>query len=376
MSCSACLFEFSPEEDYVRCTVMECKKMYHHACAGGKQLDEGTWICPECRCSLKKGGDNSSTPVGISKHGRDNVTIRQRKKATSTNPLVCNLNVSNQETPATTPISNKESALSDEIRCMRQEMSLLREQLCNAVTLIQSYEAKLEHYALQAETLQVKMQGLESTILHSIQIPPQIQIANTITPVQTQKQNTPTQKSIAIHSTGPTQLALQKGSVPTDNTTSALISDNNLPNVAVQQSLPSLTDQQPEWTQITKRTKEEKRRPISLCGTAGPAVTTLKAVEARRYIHLWNMQSTAEEVRDYLMKLCSTESCTVEELTPRGNYKSYKLGVPAVHFNTCMSTDVWPANSRIKTWFQHKRSSDTAKPVINQQPFRDADASK
>ncbi|KAI5647019.1 phosphotyrosine interaction domain (PTB/PID) domain-containing protein [Phthorimaea operculella] len=40
------------------------------------------------------------------------------------------------------------------------------------------------------------------------------------------------------------------------------------------------------------------------CGTAGPGVTTLRAVESVKSIHLWNMESGAEEIRAYLKSIC------------------------------------------------------------------------
>lgn len=44
------------------------------------------------------------------------------------------------------------------------------------------------------------------------------------------------------------------------------------------------------------------------------------------------MASGAEEIRKCLRKICPDESCTVEELTPKGDYKSFKLGL--LHFIT------------------------------------------
>lgn len=128
----------------------------------------------------------------------------------------------------------------------------------------------------------------------------------------------------------------------------------------------SETEVQKQWIEVKKRS----RRPPSLCGTAGPAVTSLKAVEARSYIHLWNMESSAEEIRDYLRQLCPAGICTVEELTPKGAYKSYKLGIPAVFRESCMSANVWPVNARIKAWISYGQPMGPWKSTNNNQPFR------
>ncbi|KAI5652080.1 hypothetical protein NE865_00418 [Phthorimaea operculella] len=103
----------------------------------------------------------------------------------------------------------------------------------------------------------------------------------------------------------------------------------------------------------------KKRRNQSQRCTAGPNITTLKAVEANKIIHLWNMASGPEEVLAYLKTLCPTGKCTVDELKPRGDYKSYKIMVPEVYYDKCLSIDVWPVNARVKPWtsFRHSRKN-------------------
>lgn len=110
------------------------------------------------------------------------------------------------------------------------------------------------------------------------------------------------------------------------------------------------SEQQP-WVDVKKK---QGRRPTSMCGTAGPAVTSLKAVEERKYIHLWNMVSGIEEIREYLRHLCPSATCTVHELKPRGDYKSYKIGVPLAHYDMLFSMDVWPINARMKAWVSYR----------------------
>ncbi|KAI8434147.1 hypothetical protein MSG28_012272 [Choristoneura fumiferana] len=104
------------------------------------------------------------------------------------------------------------------------------------------------------------------------------------------------------------------------------------------------------WQEVRYR----KNRFSSVRGTAGPEATPLRAVEYRKYIHLWNMVSDADEIRAYLRSLSPESLCTVEELRPKGEYKSYKIGVPAVQYERCLSADVWPANARIRPWLFRK----------------------
>ncbi|KAJ8707186.1 hypothetical protein PYW08_011320 [Mythimna loreyi] len=110
----------------------------------------------------------------------------------------------------------------------------------------------------------------------------------------------------------------------------------------------------------------------SLSGKAGANVTTLKAAEVRKYIHVWNMESNVEDVRHYLRQLCPAANCTVDELRPKGHYKSYKIGIPLPHFDTIFSVDVWPLNAQIKLWFPFIRryKSNKKEPRQTQHTFR------
>lgn len=114
------------------------------------------------------------------------------------------------------------------------------------------------------------------------------------------------------------------------------------------------------WIQVPVR---KPRHTTSRRCTAGPDVTSLKAVEPRKFVHLWNMASEAQEVLSYLQQLCPTGLCTVEELKPRGSYKSFKIGVPEAFHETCLSTDIWPNNSRVKAWVSFRGQRSNSKPV-------------
>lgn len=92
------------------------------------------------------------------------------------------------------------------------------------------------------------------------------------------------------------------------------------------------------------------RRSASIRGTAAPNLVPLKAVEYRKHIHLWNMASGSDEVLAYVKSLCPTGTCTLEELRAKGDYKSFKISVPAIYYDKCLSPQLWPENARIKPW--------------------------
>lgn len=74
MKCDGC---FSPikEEDFATCTQSDCSKTYCHLCIDIETRKScPSWKCPECQSKLKKGGDNSSTPLRTT---HQNVTVRK-----------------------------------------------------------------------------------------------------------------------------------------------------------------------------------------------------------------------------------------------------------------------------------------------------------
>lgn len=283
-------------------------------------------------------------------------------------------------TAETEPNLESTLSLSSDISCLRKEVSLLRDQLSRAVSLIESYETKLAGYSSSVEVLNDRFNKREACYLSAVVAPGQSQPenalpvkvhvpSNTLKPTLKQKmskKNTQIPPRPAVPMRGPGKTILPE-TVPED-TGSVSVEVLSLPCSAVQNQHHHHQDAEDmqQWTEVRRN-----RRPTSLCGTAGPAVTSLKAVEPRTYIHLWNMESCADEIRNYLRELCPNESCTVVELPTKGDYKSYKIGVPVAYHETCLSPEVWPVNARIKTWIVYSRRPTTeGVPGKPNQPFR------
>lgn len=371
MSCAACCTVILDDEEYLRCTQGGCAKMYHTLCTSGNKITPSTggWICPECCCRTKKGGDNSFTPVGAAKKSRDpNITYRAKIPATV----------------ETAPNFESSFSLSSEIRSLRNEVSLLRDQLSKAVSLISGYETKLAGYSSSVEALRDQLNKREvcyaSATVASDQskpidaAPEKVRITTSDTPVALKPKQKKSDNKITHLPPSPVLLAS-----PSHTVLPKPVAENASSSVNLDvQSRPCPatpnhrhTDDMQQWTEVRRI-----RRPASLYGKAGPAVTSLKAVEPRSYIHLWNMESSAEEVRDYLCQLCPGGNCTVVELTTKGDYKSYKIGVPVAFYETCLSIEVWPINARIKTWVVYSKKPIGPVPRKFNQPFRSTTASQ
>lgn len=411
MSCSACNGGILPDENYLRCVIGSCNKLYHLLCIGGKNTtyDENTWACPECCCSAKKGGNNSSTPVGSRKRDYSSNVTRRKKTPLLTNmdsPSKCDKAADltteitskgedNVLTPAGTAsrtnpnaitqqneipilldaepvccIENAQSQfptqLSAEVRSLRQEVSILRDQLALAISILTSYDAKLESYTSRVQELHVKYERAAAVPVAINPLQPQ-EVPREPLPVTTNKPEIKSKSTVSkkpntaapVAPPRPGKDTNTKATRPRGGETGSSTGESSGHTHSQKQGPEDLQ----QWTEVRR-----SRRPASLSGTAGPTVTTLKAVEPRSYVHLWNMESSAEEVRTYLRDLCPGGTCSVTELSAKGDYKSYKIGVPVPYEEVCLSAEVWPLNAKIKPWIVYPARYKTPKP---NQPFRD-----
>ncbi|KAJ8711701.1 hypothetical protein PYW08_008655 [Mythimna loreyi] len=476
MDCSACRSVILPDENYLCCSLGTCDKTYHALCTGlnNVNVDDTTWICPECRCTTKKCGDNTLTPVGSSKKVR-NPCVPYRAElpvlpSTTSHlsgtichacsdiidkndlHLICNtkachnsLHLSciqkgntpykditswicmecackieiindvslacsqNEIRDPNVTLRKKQSSatvlhedqhlptgeLTSEIRYLRQEVLSLSEQLCQAMSCITSYHDKLELFSNQITTLDEKLKYYEDKQADICNSP----VTETDSPVST----ITTTKTAARKKSKKSKLTRQTKSLYGSESTPGSVTEQNhksqhtLPQTLILQTplnqtspvlppaVPSVTPPAPSSVQLrpdfcsardtppvlhqepvitpkkvwgTQPKKSSNHRWVS--GTAGPDITSLKAAEERKYLHLWNMESTADDVRSYLNQLCPSGSCTVDELKPKGHYRSYKIGIPVDYFETCFSINVWPINAKIQPWIPYRKRNGAA----------------
>lgn len=336
MTCSACQTELLLGDEYLLCMVAACGKLYHYACNNRilSTEEKASWACPECTCAAKKGGQNCETPVGTPVNIK-NVALRNLS-GSGVKPSAFTTQRSEDDLPVSPHL---------EIQLLREQMCVLSEQLADAVSTIGRYHSALVVCTGRVEVISKRLAKLEHVDV------PRCPSCNKLT------QSSPGDAACELDKTRETYdpkingggeqrryakslQVLPNGDDATPNHQE--YSGNDKPHVAEPNDSAG-----GEWKTVGPR---KQKRQISLRCTAGPTVTTLKAVEYRKHIHLWNMESGADEIRDYLRNLCPNGTCTVEELKSKGDYKSFKLGVPAVYFDSCLSVDVWPENARVKTW--------------------------
>lgn len=319
MICSACGNDFQGGEEYLQCCNEKCHKLYHYLCNNTDiPLEErANWICPECQCSKKKGGNNSDTPVGkLSANRNTNVTNR-KKLPTRRNDDIAT--------------GGSDDKLALEVQSLREQIALLNCRIEELVTTVKVYDEKL-HLSNQAVCiLEERLEVLE------------VGSQNSVASYASAAKSGPTKEHTEqAKISSPNQLNTEQDNIvnPTEE------DDSN--------GSGSLNNEE-------QRRPKQSRRSVSIRCTAGPEKTSLKAVERRKYLHLWNMESGTDDVRAYLEQLCPTGTCTLDPLKPKGEYKSYKIGVPVTFYDILLSPEVWPDNARIKEWTFFRGSRKTAK---------------
>lgn len=355
MICGACQTELLLGEEHVVCMAVSCSKVYHYAC-NGRTLsaeEKAIWVCPECVCAVKKGGSNSETPVGTP-HNIKNVALRKQ-------PAYRTLET---DEVSMSPLLTQENQL------LREQITFLSEQLADTLSTMGRYHSALTTCTDKLQVISERLFKLEHLVAHRDQpteetIPPNS--FSKATKLQKPKKGSESKRGPVKDRSQeeknavvacPEVFPVDRGPVVDVSPISVTTQEEGSSNV--QQfgccSAKVEQDRTAEEDFVLVQSKKH-RRSTSMRGTAGPNVTSLRAVEDLKYIHLWNMVSTADEILAYLQSLDLGGVCTVEELKPKGNYKSYKLGVPAASFKRCMSADLWPDNARIKMWLFRRQSS-------------------
>lgn len=361
MLCSACHSELEVGEEVLECMVETCRKSYHHECNGRvlSDAEKATWICPECVCAAKKGGANCETPVGTPASIK-NVALRKPRSAPRPPPAL--------HSPEKVVPMKMSTDL--EIQLLREQITSLTERLADALSVIERYHSALTECTQKVVAVSGRLQELEQIITSrsSPEVPS--------SPKALYNEVVKAGLTSCIHGQAGSQVITKDPANAEDISGCmvrkiSVITPKSNTRTAASDKVEHRDDHRHHRDSTTSTSAKEfnqrgaegslakkQRRPTSTRCTGGPNITTLKAVEYRKHIHLWNMVSGAEEVREYLLNLCPNVVCTVEELKPKGNYKSYKIGVPVAHYEKCLAADVWPENARVKAWLFRRQDSN------------------
>lgn len=68
------------------------------------------------------------------------------------------------------------------------------------------------------------------------------------------------------------------------------------------------------------------------------------------HFHPFHKDTTSDDMSSYLTSLVSTASFNVTKIKSRGEYSSFKIGIPKNIVNKILQSDNWPRKSFIKEW--------------------------
>lgn len=131
MLCAGCKSSIK-DNKFTKCTLNKCDKRFHLLCVGLEGPASDSWVCPDCRSTMRKGGDNSATPVRQS----DNVTLRRLKPTTLL-----------ETTQIDAPSPSALSELADEIRLLRAEVSTMKSEFETAISALKQFDTRLDALA-------------------------------------------------------------------------------------------------------------------------------------------------------------------------------------------------------------------------------------
>lgn len=97
----------------------------------------------------------------------------------------------------------------------------------------------------------------------------------------------------------------------------------------------------------------KSRGPIVIRGSS-KTETSVQAAERLKHLHVWMLRqdTTADKLKSHLASIDAETAakCTIEQLKPRGDYASFKVGVLEPSFERFMSMESWPQGVCLKEW--------------------------
>lgn len=109
------------------------------------------------------------------------------------------------------------------------------------------------------------------------------------------------------------------------------------------------------WIEVKGR---KKLNPIIRGGNR--SIVALKAVERKKYLHVWRLEKTTTEVdlKEYVQKILGEDSeLVLTKIQPKTerDYASFKIGVTESNFEKLCVPEVWPMNVEVSEWTFFRR---------------------
>lgn len=345
--------------NHLKCSL--CAHIYDLVCANVNEQrfvrmskeNISSWKCPECVSNTPKAG-NINTPVGaahgsnlreshqlITQTDTDNVTVHRGSSGCNPKRVL-----DHSFAEDTYCLDTMRTVIRDEMeRVMDERVSTLMSKLITE-QVTQPFNRIISELTGRVATLESRLKSLGKDKGNSIPggDKENRRIGDLIS-VPSQSSQGATGKTV------PVPVRQEKAPLPSTSRIQTSSSQDELIATAGEPAGAS-------WTEVAK--KRHRSAPVGVIrGAAGPGSSKLEAAERRRQLHLYYVKvgTTAAEVHDHLISICGDNSYTVQELTARGSYASFKLEVPSKVEDSIMSPGSWPRDICVKPWRQSFRST-------------------
>lgn len=340
---ACCQKSIGRRDEPVKCST--CIDKFHERCilpSSGNAMseeDKKYWVCPSCVSKKPREAKNDSTPVRRKIETIPTMVVADSELGAPTGVSEDNLRrIIKQE------LSEAYGSMIRDLVDSVRKLETANEQLLQLVrdlskpSQLHQTDATGANTKLDARTQQKR--GRPKTAAAALKMPP---------PPTGKKETVTTEQ---LNKTPPTvECPIMEKVLPKDP---EVIS---VGPVLTQHHSHDDSSSEGEWKTVTKR----RRSMNVLKGTAAPGTTLLEAAERKSFLHLYFVKTgtSADVISEHLKTICPTDSCSVEVLKPRGDYASFKLGVPAKNVSLYMSVEHWAEDVHIKEWqtgFRKQRS--------------------
>lgn len=114
------------------------------------------------------------------------------------------------------------------------------------------------------------------------------------------------------------------------------------------------------WIEV----KKNNRRSESIKKGGNNSISGLKAVERRKFLHVWrlNKSTTEDDLTDHIKQALGKDSeIIVEKLRPKTerDYASFKVGVTLSNFEKLCDPNLWPVNVEYSEWIWFRANNQS-----------------
>ncbi|KAJ2942453.1 hypothetical protein O0L34_g16058 [Tuta absoluta] len=159
ITCGVCSQAIS-DQAYIRCCEENCEIVYHldYCCGPSPPSNQDRWTCDKCRCSRRRTGDNSSTPVHSARDCADDSMRYVNKNRTK---FQKQLSSQDDVDVPSTATSKDLLTLTAEIRLLRDDVSSMNTRLTQMSSSLNKCETGLFNVLTQLGESESRIKELE-----------------------------------------------------------------------------------------------------------------------------------------------------------------------------------------------------------------------